>query len=275
MFWYYNNIDTKKCKIIFGGVILLFRTVYGPELSSVFFWIKEKGPFTKRKIKEVFGKNQKKRETSSISIDDAISFLSTIMFLKENNRGEIFCINREITPHNFKMMVLKQLREIQFKGNQNGNHMLDPFYLGLLEAIFIKKNKPFVRDIHQQANKLDLPCSCSSEKINSWKRVMEFLEVGKRGYGGFLVYYSPAMLEEIIKLWGTEGPLQDLLENHINNFFPWANQKGDISLPVQNIFLLLEQNEKLLLKPKQDLPNKCYLGERRIKWVKWRGEKSN
>ena len=201
---------------------------------------------------------------SRTNFDDALTFLSSGRVITKNDSGKFVATGREIS---FNLLLLFNMRNLQL-GKQEPSHPMDPWYLGLIDSLFIRPNLPLLFRLHQLANSLDIPEILSEEKINAWKRVLEFLGLGNRISAGFLCCFKPELIWEIVSLWEEdEGPMQSFLE-HFSNFLPWENENGDIAQSLRIPLLILAKEGYIQLEQKQDLPNKYYLGNDNIKWIR-------
>lgn len=241
---------------------LLFKTVYGAEIESIYFWLAKYGPAEKKDLILSYSSISEGAQSSPATIDDTILFLLGAGIVGLNNN--LYYVNVEKQDSlSFKVELLKYLRSVS-----NERSELDSYFIGLIDILYVKPDVLFCNRLHRVINSLDLPMPCSEEKVNAWKRVLEYLGLGFRGYGGLTVYYEPKLLMKIINKWGhSEGPLQDFLEEHLDLYLPWVNSQGDIANAVKLPLQHLENVGVIELSSKQDLPNKNYLGKRRIKWL--------
>lgn len=245
---------------------MLFRTVYGPELKTIFMWIQYYGPASKNELFNAFMAIVKGNNSSSTNMEDALSFLEATGLIS-NSKGLWKTEQQKITPEFFKMIILQRLRMIQI-GIRKKLNPLDPFYLEFLDILYIQPDILFRTELHSHVNNLDLPAPCSIEKVNAWRRVLEYLGTGVRGYGGLFVQYNAELVMSIINEWSEKsGPLQSFLEEHFEMYLPWKTRRGDIARSLSHSLELLEKKGRIKLMIKQDLPNKSYLGSRRIKWL--------
>ena len=202
---------------------------------------------------------------SRTNFDDALTFLFSGGVITKNDSGKFVAIGGNIS---FNVLLLLNMRNLQL-GRQDPSHPMDPWYLGLIESLFIIPNLPLVFRLHQLANSLDIPEILSEEKINAWKRVLEFLGLGNRLSTGFLCCFKPELIWDIICLWEEDqGPVQLFLDKHFSNFLPWENEKGDIAQSLRIPLMILAREGYIQFEQKQDLPNKCYLGNENIKWIR-------
>lgn len=241
---------------------MLFKTIYGPEIESIYFWLNDFGPARKDTLADSFGNIANGVKSSTANLDDAILFLigSGVVYLDSNLYHVRY---KDLDSTAFKTILLKHLRSIK-----KGISDLDPYFINFIDLLYIKPDVVFHNSLHKKINSLELQSPCSEEKVNAWRRVLEYLGLGFRGYGGLTVCYCSEILENIINKWDhTEGPLQIFFEDHFDLYLPWLNSKGDIAQAVKIPLIYLERKGLIKLNSKQDLPHKSYMGKRKIKWL--------
>ncbi|GAB6179927.1 hypothetical protein JCM14036_12460 [Desulfotomaculum defluvii] len=245
---------------------MLFKTIYGPELQSIYEFIYINGPVEKDTLYGSYLPIIEGEMGPRANLDDAITFLVSSGLINRNNLGKYEAVGSPVG--NFKVHLLRNLRNIQV-GSQTTSHPMDPWYLELVERIFILPNRLVGFKLHQTANSIDAPEVFSEEKINAWRRVIEYLGLGGRIASGFMCCYKPELISEIIDMWDEdEGPVQLLLEEHLSKYLPWQNEGGDISQSLIIPLLILAKEGLISLEQKQDLPYKSYLGDMSIKWIR-------
>jgi len=242
---------------------MLFKTVYGPELETVFCFLQYFGPAGRDEIYNTFLPQAGEKLGSSTNLDDALVFLQSGGVVKKLENEQYVSCGESC----FALQLLRNLRAIQ-KVKVPAEHPLDPWYLNIIEKIFIYPDRPVVFDMHTKVNTLKVPSPISEEKINAWRRVAEFLGFGFRVFSGFWCYYRPDLVLTIIDAWdNAAGPLQEFLEEYFSNYLPWVTSGGDVALSLWHPLEILEQEGYIKLSQKQDLPSKSYLGARGIKWI--------
>lgn len=249
---------------------MLFKTVYGPELECIYEYIKLYGPQDRGMLYKAFVPLVGGIMGPKANLDDALVFLTSGKMIEKNDLG-VFEADGSLLS--FRLQLLRNMREIQL-GGVDPSHIMDPWYLGLIDRIFVRPGRSVAFALHQLANTLDMPEIISEEKINAWRRVLEFIGLGSRLASGFLCSYQPGLVLEVISQWEEEeGPLQSLLEDHIGNFFPWEGDGGDIAPALGIPLKMLERLGYIDLGERQDLPNRSYFGgDEKIKWVRKGGE---
>jgi hypothetical protein len=243
---------------------MLFQTVYGKELEEIFNFIKSREENEQSTTTEDIA-NSFTYGNINKSIKDALDFLKSAYLLY--NRGDFFYTNSEFDF--FSLSLLYKLNFIK-KEILKPRHNLDPYYLLVLEHIFIDRDMLFIADLVTEVNKNSKfkNLCLNDEKLGAWKRVMEFLGVGRRGMGGFLVHYSLDLVEKILLLWNLRrGTAKEFFEDHIVNFLPCFHKQGDLSRAIKYPLSILEKEGKIAFSYKQDLPTKSYWDDRKINYI--------
>lgn len=247
---------------------MLFKTVYGPELETIFLFLQHYGPADRDELFKTFLPLSGEKMGPATNLEDALTFLQSGGMVQRREDGRYVPCGNDI----FILQLLKNLRAIQ-RGTLPAGHPLDPWYLEIVEKIFIIPDRPAAFNLHAKVNALELPSPCSEEKLNAWRRVSEFLGLGFRIFGGFWCFYRPELVLIIINAWGEgEGPLQEFLEDHFSLYLPWAAKDGDVAKSLWHSLEILEEEGHIKLSQKQDLPSKSYFGGREIKWIERCGD---
>ena len=112
----------------------------------------------------------------------------------------------------------------------------------------------------------------SQEKMQAWRRVMEFLGVGKRVGMGFYCSYSPTLLLEILNSRGPQqSSLQSFFETGLVTFLPFETSSHGAAHAVLEPLRSLALAGKISLISRQDSPSKAYFGEQRIQYIDYLG----
>src|SRR4051794_31363960 len=123
---------------------MLFRTVYGQELALIHqFLSQQHRGMSKETIYKAFLMVLPDAETPSQQIEDALSFLVSSHLV--NERRGLFTAPPIALP--FRLALLQNLRKLQ-SGALQPRHPLDPFYLDILQEVFIAPNCLFTDDLH-------------------------------------------------------------------------------------------------------------------------------
>jgi hypothetical protein len=241
---------------------LLFSTVYGPELESIYRYIEEFGSLNRNDIILAFTGVDTGNKASPANVEDAISFLKSAGMIKI--KSEKYQANfKVIDSVDFKMSLIKLINNLD-----KSHSKLDKFYFKIVDLLFVKQNILFHNDLHKAVNSLELPFPCSEEKINAWRRVLEYLGLGTRGFAGMVIQYDCELVKRIIAKWDeNEGPLQHFLHQVFNIYLPWSTYEGEISDALRLPLLRLVDQGAISLHTKQDLPLRSYFGRERIKWL--------
>jgi hypothetical protein len=250
---------------------MLFRTVYGQELESIYVYLQQRtAPVSKLEVINTFLPISTTKSLSTQNIEDAISFLvSSGLVTEKNNFLESIPTNKP-----FKLALLNNLRNLQTKG-LDSSHPTDALFFTLLDELFTKPNLVVLDKLHSKANQLKCVKEVgglSQEKVQAWKRVLEFLGLGLRVQSGFYAHLSLElllmMLEEIQPY---RMSLQEFFEDYLTSFIPCLNSTQDVSSWVAHSLIKLEQSHKIQLATLQDSPMKAYFMPQKFKLISYNG----
>lgn len=253
---------------------MLFLTVYGPELESLFLYI-HKYTYMDREVsrEHIYSVylphllQPSKGRTKNI--DDALQYLQDAGLITGGKIYTSLWSERDLTLP-FATLLLHQFRQLERLALTLS--AIDRLYITLLEQLYVASNNVWLSDVHAAANHLDLARQIggvSQEKVNAWKRVMEFLGLGYRIGSGFYCLYQPELLYTLACQWThKEGTLQAFFEDYLQGWLPCLSARGEVALPVAYALQRLEHDGKIALSPKQDSPAKAYFGARRLKGIK-------
>jgi hypothetical protein len=256
---------------------MLFRTVYGPELEAIYGYVTERNAQGIHPQKaEIYAAFIPRQSDGSFpptqNVDDALAFLKSARMIRETD-GYYTC--ESMPGVSFAVQVLRMMRCIE-KGKEPPDHSVDLLYSLLLTELFIKPDLLFVLNLHAAANQLhpvQAVGGLSKEKIQTWKRVMEFLGVGRRVAGGFLCAYSPSLMATILAQWSSsQGTLQSFLEDCFDQVLPCTRSDGDLPQAVIAPLTYLADQGQIELFPLQDSPTRPYFGHHRYRGIAWRRE---
>lgn len=238
----------------------LFQICYGPEIESIFNVIKKYPGISISGLVEKFQYSDQ-GDISSL-VDAVLNFLINLNFIKIDENKKIYPTNKHIS----KLNIIKRLSEIARETNDpsNPNYVFSSIYY----QIFVTQNQLFVKDLYYQTNLEFEKCLVSQEKINAWKRMMQFFGLGYRVYGGFYALPHNELMTEMLKEnenW--EGPIQIFLENHIDPYIPCI-YNGNAYLGVVFSLLNLGNNGYISLSKKQDLPYHSYGEKKEWNWMR-------
>lgn len=249
---------------------MLFRTVYGPELEAIYVYIAQAGqsgnPVPRQEVLAAFvPRDPGGGFRSTQNLDDALSFLRSAKLIQ----GEGAYQAAERTEETFRTKLFCTLRRLELK-QETSSPSLDCLYWSILTNLFIQPNCLFVQDVYGTVNSLrevsDLG-GISREKVQAWKRVLEYLGLGRRAFGGFLCVYSPEIIWEILRHWAVaQATLQEFFEEYFGLMLPYARQDGDLADAVRLPLIDLADRGFIELFPLQDSPTRPYFGSNR-----WRG----
>lgn len=238
--------------------IVLFQMCYGPEIKSIFEVISNRNGCTLSQLQQNFQYDEK-GDISSL-LDGVLKFLKEIKFITDN-QGKY----EAITSSWSVIDIFIRLRSIE-KNIEEFN--LNYVFVTMYEQLFVQKNQMYISDLYQEANSHYKEIPISEEKINAWKRMMEFFGLGYRVYSGFYALPHLQLIKDILHLTGEwEGPLQLLLQNKINPILPCINS-GQAYIGLIHSLTYLHEINKIQLQKKQDLPYNQYGPDNSWNWVR-------
>ena len=253
---------------------MLFLTVYGPELESLFYYIhkytQREGSVTREQLYSAYlPQAALAHKGQTKNIEDAINYLKAAGLIGGDK--VLFCMQPNVDKSMpFATLLLRQFRQLEHISTQLP--LLDLLYIKLLEQLFIAPNRVWISDLHAAANQLGLAQQVggiSQEKIGAWKRVMEFLGIGYRMASGFYCLYQPELLHAIALRWSlTEGTLQEFFEGYLQSWVPCLTGRGEVAQPVAYAFEYLAQKGSIYLHSKQDSPSRPYFGTLHLRGIK-------
>ena len=178
---------------------MLFLTVYGPELESVFSYVhtytKIQTNIAQEQIYEAYlPQTSQKSRGQTKNLEDALGFLKAAHLINGNGLYSS-CVSTTEALLPFPILLMRQLRLLEQNSSQLS--LIDLLYIRMLDCLFISPNQLWINDLHAAANQLDIAKQAggvSQEKIGAWKRVMEFLGVGYRVGNGFYCLYRPEQI---------------------------------------------------------------------------------
>lgn len=253
---------------------MLFLTVYGPELESLFYYIlkytQQEGSIGREQLYSAYvPQTAFAHKGQTKNIEDAVNYLKAARLIGEDKA--YFCILSNVDMSlPFATLLLHQFRQLEHISTQLP--LLDLLYITLLEQLYIAPNRVWISDLHTATNQLDLAQQIggiSQEKIGAWKRVMEFLGLGYRMGGGFYCLYQPELLHDIALRWPLiEGTLQEFFEGFLQSWVPCLTGRGEVAQPVAHALEHLAQTESICLYSKQDSPSRPYFGTHSLRGIK-------
>ncbi|WP_144553430.1 hypothetical protein [Bacillus sp. X1(2014)] len=243
----------------------LFQICYGPEIGSILQTV-QKNPGIARS--ELIAKYQYQPEGDISSLmDAALIFLMNLHFIKLDELKHIWPLHHsEVKDFHY----LQRLKEIAEESNNpaDSNYIFSTMYYYL----FVVPNQLYIKDLHYEANLKFDKLAISQEKVNAWKRMMEYFGLGYRVYGGFYALPQLNLMKSVVKEIGPwEGPLQLFFEKKINSIIPCVHN-GSVFNGMVFAVLNLGNDSILRLSKKQDLPYTSFGEKKEWNWVKIGGE---
>src|SRR5947209_19325743 len=252
---------------------MLFLTVYGPELESLFRYIHKythnDGSVSREELYSAYlPQTALARKGQTKNIEDALNYLKAARLIRGDK--EPFYMQADVDVSlPFAALLLRQFRQLEHDTAQLP--LLDLLYITLLEQLYIAPNRVWISDLHAAANQLGLAQQTggiSQEKIGAWKRVMEFLGLGYRMGSGFYCLYQPELLHAIALRWSlTEGTLQEFFEGYLQSWVPCLTGRGEVAQSVASALEPLSQQGTIYLHAKQDSPSRPYFGTHHLSGI--------
>lgn len=253
---------------------MLFVTVYGPELESLFYYIhkytQQEGSISRDQLYSAYlPQTALTHKGQTKNLEDAISYLKAARLI-EGDKAHFNTQPNIDTSMSFATLLLRQFRLLERISSQIP--LIDLLYITLLEQLYINPNQSWISDLHAAANQLALAQQTggiSQEKIGAWKRVMEFLGLGYRMGSGFYCLYRPELLQTIAERWPlVEGTLQEFFERYLQSWVPCLTGRGEVAWPVAYTLEYLAQKGSIYLHSKQDSPSRPYFSARHLRGIK-------
>jgi hypothetical protein len=255
---------------------MLFLTVYGPELESLFYYIhkytQQEGSISREQLYSAYlPQTALTHKGQTKNIEDAVNYLKAAGLIEGDKVYYSAQPNVDMTMP-FAALLLRQFRQLEVAQISAQLPPIDLLYITLLEQLCITPNRVWISDLHTAANQLSLAQQTggiSQEKVGAWKRVMEFLGIGYKMGSGFYCLYQPELLYAIALQWSlTEGTLQEFFEGHLQSWVPCLTGRGEVAQPVVHALEHLAQKGSIDLHSKQDSPSRPYFGTRHLRGIK-------
>jgi hypothetical protein len=253
---------------------MLFLTVYGPELESLFLYIhkytQQEGSISREQLYSAYlPQTALTHKGQTKNIEDAVNYLKAARLIGGDQT--YFCMQPEADMNlPFAALLLRQFRQLEQVSTQLP--LLDLLYVTLLEQLYIAPGRVWISDLHAAANQLRLAHQIggiSQEKIGAWKRVMEFLGLGYRVGSGFYCLYRPELLHAVALRWPLiEGTIQEFFEGHLQFWVPCLTARGEVAQSVAHTLEYLAQKGSIRLYSKQDSPSRPYFGTHHLRGIK-------
>ena len=253
---------------------MLFVTVYGPELESLFYYVyrytQQEGSINREHLYSAYiPQTSSPHKGQTKNIEDAIGYLKAARLI-EGDKDSLTTQPGVNVSLPFAALLLRQFRQLEHIPTQLP--LIDLLYITLLEQLYIIPNRIWISDLHAAANRLELAQQIggiSQEKIGAWKRVMEFLGVGYRMGSGFYCLYRPELLQSIAARWYLgEGTLQEFFERYLQSWVPCLTGRGEVAQAVAYTLEYLAQKGYIYLHSKQDSPSRPYFGTHHLRGIK-------
>jgi hypothetical protein len=243
----------------------LFQICYGPEILAINNTIYSEPGVTRKEIIENYQINHG-NDISSL-VDAVLNFLLNLELIKFDQEKGLW---PESDYSLEKLDYIVRLNKIKNNLSDISDHNL--VFSRIYYDSFVIPNQLFVKDLYYVTNLNYEKVVISHEKINAWKRIMEYLGLGFRMYGGFYALPQPTLMKDIVNRIGSwEGPLQQYFEKQIHKYIP-CNHNGSLFRGVVFSILNLNDYENVTLSKKQDLPFSSFGDNYEFNWIKVKGE---
>lgn len=237
----------------------LFQMCYGPEIHSIFWTIQRQPKISVGELVNKFS-YQSGGDITSL-IDAVIKFLFELEVLQIDQNKRIWTEESDLDT----VTIFKRLNMIAEKNDTSNPNFV---FTMMFYELFVKTGDLYIKDLHFETNKTFAKASISQEKINAWKRMMEYFGLGYRYYnGGFYALPQLKLMKNLvdnIKNW--EGPLQIFFEKHIHSIIPCIYNGNVFNGFIYGILNLNEMN-LVKLSRKQDLPFLSYGDRKEWNWI--------
>jgi hypothetical protein len=237
----------------------LFQICYGPEIHSIFNTIQR---FPNIRLSDLVSKFQYNAEGDITSLIEAVlQFLQSLEVIDIDNKKQISTKEIQLDFIDIHLRLNKIADKLNDPSNPNY------VFAKMFYDLFVKPNNLFIHNLHFETNNTFERISISQEKINAWKRMMEYFGLGYRYNGGFYALPQYKLIKHLINYIGDwEGPLQLYFEDKIHPIIPCV-YKGNVFNGV--IFSILNLNEShiIQLTRKQDLPFQAYGEMKEWNWI--------
>lgn len=253
---------------------MLFVTVYGPELESLFYYVhkysQREGSIHREQLYSAYlPQTASPQKGQTKNIEDALSYLKAARLIEGDKDSFTTQPGVDVSVP-FAALLLRQFRQLEQISTQIPR--INLLYITLLDQLYITPNQTWISDVHVAANQLGLAQQIggiSQEKIGAWKRVMEFLGLGYRMGSGFYCLYRPELLQTVLERWPLgEGTLQEFFERYLQSWLPCLTGKGEVAQPAACALEYLAQKGSIELNTKQDSPSRPYFGAHHLRGLK-------
>ncbi|TCP53885.1 hypothetical protein EV586_105231 [Tumebacillus sp. BK434] len=236
---------------------MLFQMCYGPELESIYEVVRRSPDCT---LDDLQMKFQYAEEGDIRSLIEGAVTVLTDLGLVYDREGK-FCSQGDAWD---VIDVLLRLRRV---GNESEEATFDHVFSHMYYELFVKSNTMFIKNLHHQTNQRFPDTLVGKEKVNAWKRMMEFFGVGHRVYSGFYALPQLRLMERFIERSGEwSGPLHQYCQEQIHPVLPCVHN-GDVFRGVIYGLSFLDKQGVIRLTRKQDLPYSSYGPQHQWNWI--------
>ncbi|WP_438447077.1 hypothetical protein [Gorillibacterium sp. sgz5001074] len=238
---------------------MLFQMCYGPEIRTIYECIQKGEANNIRDLKDKM-QYQDDGDISSL-IESTIVFLKDLEFIEQREHSY-----HPMVPNWSTLHALLKFRELAKVSEANS---LNYIFASIYEEFFVKPNKLFISNIHYHVNSSFPKTMVGHEKINAWKRIMEYFGIGRRAYAGFYALPQIELIIEIIRKIGPwEGGLHPYCEQFIDPILPCMTKDGKVFNGLLFGLVALSERGHIKVEMKQDLPFMSYGPNYEWNWIR-------
>ena len=238
---------------------------YGPEVRTVFECINRGYASSTTELKTIL--QYKDEGDISSLVDSVITFLKDLDLIDQKEK--------KITSLVAEWNVIQVFKKINQISKRSDSESLNYIFTNLFDHLFVKPNRMFVSNLHYHVISSFSKTIVGHEKINAWKRIMEYMGLGRRVYSGFYGLPQLNLMKDIVcsePSW--EGSLHHFCETVINPIIPCITNEDKVYNGILFSLVALSEVGCISISHKQDLPFKSYGPNLEWNWINVGGEKS-
>ncbi len=236
---------------------MLFQMCYGPEVKSVYNVIRRNPGLT---IDDLCQRFQYHPAGSIVSLLQGVIVLLSDLDMIRVSDGYRVTVDEPWNPVKISYKIFDLRHHV-------ADSALDYAFTHIYEDLFVLPDQLFVPNLHVAVNMKYEQLAIGEEKINAWKRMMEYFGLGYRLYSGFYAIPHLRLLTDIIgQVDHWDGPLHRFCEDVINPNLPCLTASRAVFSGTIFALTHLHRQGSIHLARQQDLPYPSY-GEDKWNWV--------
>lgn len=252
-------------------ILLSYIQVRGPALAAIYDVIKNSANSGFSNLRELFCMPEK--NTSKLQIGQlrgCLNFLRTIDLVEAESMSgeETYRINADLQSMPFYAVLLHKLRLAKDASFYKVQKVLARNDISFIN---MKRLRRLVED------SLDLGFAWTSEKLNFWMELADFLRLGiKTSSRSFIFYPSPELIYAVLESFAKDHGqihLNMFVEYLRSNFFECLTKEGHFQLfkGLQQTLLLLEEHERIEFISMSDDPRMVKVGNESVSLISVKG----